>query len=218
MSAPVAARPPAAGVPHALPGALASGESSLERSEAHREDSIDVPTAREAQDLEAVERAALIFQLRCCRLVRRTFLLTPLLLVFAVSVVSAILNWQRHGQFRASSGWAQQLCLVVRWGVARDPNGPATGTAVDSAWRAEVTVRDYGLENASREVVAYFGADDAYRDTSETAARKLSWLAPRPSHAASAPPAAARSEFPRLLTMMFNTPCARALPSRRPGP
>lgn len=121
-------------------------------------------SASDDAELAELDQIARALQLRICYVCRRIFVLTPLLLVFTVSVVSAVLNWQRHENAKNEVNWSFASCLVVETRSAPDPKSEAIVNPADNAWRPEVVVRDYTTEiDSNKEVIAFFDANGLYR-------------------------------------------------------
>jgi hypothetical protein len=112
---------------------------------------------REGRDDRYYENEA-----RVWALVRRVCLISPIVAIFAVSAVSAALNWSRYDQMRKEQSWSRASCFVVGKRIGNNSVLSNTLTdAVNVMYRGEVLVRDYGLSPVTV-VSAYLSSSDAY--------------------------------------------------------
>lgn len=130
-------------------------------------------TIDETQELSSFERAAILLHFRLCNFARRIFLLTPILLVFFVAIASAILNWRRHENESRSTKWIATRGEVVGMGTSNDSS--LLGVS-DRAFRAEVQIRNYGLDDPNEIVTAFFGRNPQYNLTEAAAKAQLDSL------------------------------------------
>lgn len=134
-------------------------------------------TASDDVELMELDRAALALQARVCHVCHRIFVLTPLFLMLLASVVSAVLNWQRHEQAKNEVRWSFARCLVVETRTVADPRSESFVLPSDKAWRAEVIVRDYSTEiDSNAGAVATFDVDGLYQQSQDRAEAQLSGI------------------------------------------
>lgn len=131
------------------------------------------PTIDESLEFGTFDRAAILFQVRLWNFIRRIFLLTPLLLVFFVAIASSILNWRRYDKETREATWLKTRCFIVRTAVTNDTDRLET---TENAFRAEVLVRGYGLEDANEEVIAFFGTEGNYNMSKANAQEQIDSL------------------------------------------
>lgn len=137
------------------------------------------PTAQEPQDLVDFEEATLVLEDQCCRAVRRICIALPVLIVFCVGMASAIMNWNRYENLKLAAGWTRESAILVSNRVVADPLVDGNKFPASKVWRAEAVVRDYGLEDRNKTVLALFRNEPVawkYLETREEAQKRIDTL------------------------------------------